>query len=308
VQRSVADGLVYGDSAVGQIVGERVEGVYYSNFTKSTPAFGDHPDSLFDGPSDGDKWDVFSGADQGHAGDIVTPASAGFPNVGNVLSVHPTSAAPGGILRLIRDLPEVTGAEGEHLYLRWMFRHDGGDWGDDSQHPIEAGNNGTIPWAFRTRTAGGTPVVSAGMFRYEWVFSGWSSQYFFSPEIPWQEDEPRYYELHIEFLGSDLANVDCRVRDADGVQIMDASDWLLSSNPSQSMADVGQTGVVVVPANANLPRIQIGINGIGGTDWHPTFQYAHEACIAVSQENWCGIHGTIYTAADPVGEVVGAGG
>lgn len=211
----------------------------------------------------------------GGSGEIISASGLNFPS-DNCLRVTCTEAA--SFLRLVHDNIPVPGI-GDSLWYRWYFRAAWQDGLSDGQnHPIEP--EGANPWAFSVlHNQGG-----AGKFQpYYGISAEVGDNYrFYGPVL--DKGETHRFELQVKRTGAATQELHARLFDSAGNQLASDAGYA-NEDESISLADEPP---LAIGALENLSTLQCGIEGLGGTDWHPSMVYAYQGCFAVSIAGWCG--------------------
>jgi hypothetical protein len=222
--------------------------------------------------SDGSRWSIALSQDQHNVGAVVLGSEAGFPSA-HALRITPNSNQSG--LRLtnatLGPLPENSSR-----YYRYYFRLDHRRIGDSNNHPIETSTllSGTIAWAFRSNAL---------------TDSTWTAQMRITGTVVYESPilrthVPYRVEFQLERLAGVSFRLHMRVFDMAGTLVAGNDRWRLA-NGSGTLADLP---VLQFDGLAGLPGIQIGLNGLSNTDWHPSILYGYQGAFCVRSDTWCG--------------------
>lgn len=209
---------------------------------------------------------------------IASTPALDFPTT-NVLRVTALSAT-NGYARLFRNgLAPV--AIGNSRYYRFYFRAtfpDGVD--DDQSHPIEDGN--ARNWAFSIlHNLGGngfyTPYIGvdggANGSNYRWYLPALQKAVTYRFEVQIHRLTAAGFNLHVRAYAPN--NPTPVVTDADVLN--EPRNTALSASPTLLFGDASR-----------LADFWAGLNGLAGTNWHPSTVYGYQGGFAVSDSDWCG--------------------
>jgi uncharacterized protein YjdB len=240
--------------------------------------------------TDGSRWNIIS--DPGNGLNVLaTCQSLGFPSA-TCLEVNGIQSAT-GFARLAKTGMPIP-AVGESMFFRWYYRHEQPSLGDNSQHPIESGQNGGLDWCFNTETLSNTtwrPEFRTGGDQSNARLARWTG-----PVL--QQGVTYRFEMQIQKISNTELYLHVRVYNSAGVLIASDANFTndrlgnsgtnllsLASNPVLHFATSGGT---------NLHEIRAGVNGISNSDWFPRVRYGYQGGLAVCRGNWCGA----YTAGE----------
>ena len=240
--------------------------------------------------TDGSRWNIIS--DPGNGLNVLaTCQSLGFPSA-TCLEVNGIQSAT-GFARLAKTGMPIP-AVGESMYFRWYYRHEQPSLGDNSQHPIESGQNGGLDWCFNTETLSNTtwrPEFRTGGDQSNARLARWTG-----PVL--QQGVTYRFEMQIQKISNTELYLHVRVYNAAGTLIASDANFTndrlgntgtnlmsLANNPVLHFATSGGT---------NLHEIRAGVNGISNSDWFPRVRYGYQGGLAVCRGDWCGA----YTAGE----------
>jgi uncharacterized protein YjdB len=236
--------------------------------------------------TDANRWNIIS--DPGNGLSVLTSCqSLGFPSA-TCLVVDGVQSAT-GFARLAKTGMPVPAA-GESMFFRWYYRHEQPSLGDNSQHPIESGQNGGLDWCFNTETMSNTtwrPEFRTGGDQSNAMLARWTG-----PTL--QQGVTYRFEMQIQKISNTELFLHVRVYDTAGNLI--ASDANFTNdrlgNTGSNARNLGMNPVLHFATNGgtNLHEIRAGVNGISNSDWFPRVRYGYQGGFAVCSGTWCGAY------------------
>jgi hypothetical protein len=214
--------------------------------------------------------------------EVVPSAGLDFPTA-NVLKVNVLQVTSGfGLLRRT-GLPTLQ--LGASRYYRWYSRvtiPDGVSTSDPETHPHQDGNAGSqTNWSFNVyHNAGG------GTWRPQLRHSvgPWPNNRWTGPAL--SKSATYRFELQVQRVSETTFNMHVRIYGSNNVLLFDDDDFrndngtaTLASNPTFAFNSV-----------ANTDGFNAGLNGLAGTDWHPSAVYMYQGGIAICATTWCGAY------------------
>ena len=232
--------------------------------------------------TDGRRWEIL--ADPGEGLSVVSCRSLGFP-MDRCLRVDGKQKAT-GFARLAKKGIPVPKA-GESLFYRWYYRHEQRSLRDNSQHPLESGQDGGLDWSFNTETLSDTewrPEFRPGGEQSNAVLAR-----FTGPAL--RRGVTYRIEMQIQKIDRSRFHLHARIYDAAGKLIAGDKDFIndrLGNRGSRmSLADRPALRFQT-PDGSQLNEIRAGVNGIGNNDWFPEILFAYQGGLAVCALDWCG--------------------
>lgn len=178
-------------------------------------------------------------------------------------------------------------AVGTSRYYRWYSRvtiPDGMGEADSETHPHQDGNAASdCNWLFKVHHNDGTNQwrphfeISGGPYPYDDWFAGFLNK-----------NQTYRFEYQVHRTGANTFQIHIRVFDGGGAPVWSDSNWLTSDT---RVPLNGQP--LNFRAVSNMDGFNAGLNGLGGTDWHPSVIYMYQGCVAIkdstnNSNDWIG--------------------
>lgn len=201
-------------------------------------------------------------------------------------------------LRIFKpDLP-VPG-ENESIWYRLYFRLEQpwqdlpGAAYDENNHPIELGyGTGGEDVTLHTESTATGWRIGHGMTAHDALGSaGFNFSRWLSPVIA--RSTTYRYEWQLARLTGLNVNLHCRLSNFNGSLLYSDANFTSRGSP---VTNLGSTPTLLLKSVANLGRLCAGLNGLGGTYWHPSELFAYQGCFAASRTGWCGAYNPVLEA------------
>jgi hypothetical protein len=230
-------------------------------------------------------WGTLVGSNTNRSVDASTGLDFPSTNVLRIGTEWNGSGSSSFIPRLSNTLaiPDVGDSKYYRWYIRWVVPEAVTTWG--TPHPIQDGPDAAnANWLFECRRGTGGTKVTVGWNPINNVF----------PNNRWHAidaldlNETYRVELKLTRTASTLYTLEPRVYDADGILVLDGSDFLNQTGVGSTALSSGYE--FTFQDTAHLEDFQMGTNGaFQGTSSgdHPV-DYCYQGCVAISADDWCG--------------------